>query len=100
MSAAERIAALIEGGGTSVEEFVNILVPEMPARSFVNGEPVTLSTDALKMHLVRDDLRELIAMAGAEQVVRDRIKRTKWASDARLLRVTADDIHRLIEPRS
>lgn len=81
-TAAERIGKLIESKATSVQEFVNIVT--------VDGEP---------QRLVLDDLRELVALAGAEQLVRDRISRTKWASDARLLRITANEIHALGDPR-
>ena len=34
-------------------------------------------------------------LAAAEQLVRERIKRTRFASDARLLKVVADEIHGL-----
>jgi len=34
-------------------------------------------------------------LAAAEQAVRDRIPRTKFASEARLLRLAAADIHKL-----
>jgi hypothetical protein len=37
-------------------------------------------------------------LAAAEKAVRDRIPRTKFASEARLLRLAADDIHKLGDP--
>lgn len=48
----------------------------------VTAEPAELDADTLLV---------------AEKVVRDRITRTNWASEARSLKLAADDIHKLWE---
>lgn len=62
------------------------------------GEHAAVMEDLHKIRAVLDaarDGREPITLAAAEQAVRDRIKTSHWASEARLLRLAADAIHKL-----
>lgn len=57
---------------------------------------------AMRTHALLDEVLakkplDRYTLAVAEKAVRDRILRTHWASEARLLKLAADDIHKLGE---
>lgn len=107
-TAAERIARLIEGKSDAIEGFVNIVTDENDGvqrialddlREIMHQPPLIESTQAQRDRSAYDRGYQ-DALRDAERALLARRSKTHWASDARILKLAADEVVKLAHPEA